>query len=174
MQQYQIPLAPGITFIFGSLVLALQADHKLITMQTNQNITGNAENSHTILLAEDDADDRELIVDALTIVDNKLNLHTVPDGNSALTYLNKLPKENLPCLIVLDYNMPDLNGAEVLKHICADERYTRIPKVILSTSNASSYITECLKYGANQYFVKPTSFQELVNIAKQLVDLCRK
>lgn len=113
-------------------------------MQTSLNRTANAENSLTILLAEDDVDDSELIVDAFTIVDTKLNLYTVPDGSSALNYLNKLSKENLPCLIVLDYNMPDLNWAEVLKHICADERYTRIPKVMLSTSNASNYITECL------------------------------
>ncbi len=143
-------------------------------MQTGLNNIANEESLFTILLAEDDADDRELIIDAFTTIDTSLVLHTVPDGNSALRYLNNLSKENLPCLIVLDYNMPDLNGAEVLKHIGADKRYTGIPKVMLSTSNASNYVTECMKYGANQYLVKPSSFKELVIIAQQLLDMCRK
>ncbi len=70
--------------------------------------------------------------------------------------------------------MPDLNGAEVLKHLCADDRYTGITKVMLSTSNAPNYITECLNHGADQYLVKPSSFKDLVKIARQLLDLCRK
>jgi CheY-like chemotaxis protein len=143
-------------------------------MQTNVNKPAIEESWSTILVAEDDADDRELIVDAFTSIDTSLILHTVPDGNSALIYLNNLSKDNLPCLIVLDYNMPDLNGAEVLKHLGANERFTKIPKVMLSTSNASHYVTECFKYGANDYLVKPSSFKELVTIAQQLLDMCRK
>ena len=128
--------------------------------------------SLTILLAEDDPDDRQLILEAFSKIDSTLYLHMVADGKSALAYLNSLQDSALPCLIVLDYNMPQLNGPEVLKHLCTNERYITSPKVVLSTSDAPTYIQECLKYGANKYIVKPTNFDELVNIAKGLLDWC--
>ena len=128
--------------------------------------------SFTILFAEDDPDDRQLLLEAFSTIDATLYLHMVEDGKSALAYLEASADPDLPCLIVLDYNMPELSGAEVLKHICGDERYNKIPKVVLSTSDAPDYVQECLKYGADKYLVKPTSFGKLVSIARELLEWC--
>ena len=126
-----------------------------------------------ILLAEDDPDDQDLIKDAFSELGTSYVLHIVPDGKAALNYLENTPPDQLPCLIILDYNMPELNGAKVLEKICNDERYDAIPKVVLSTSNSPFYIDECMNKGANAYRVKPSNFYELVNIAKEMLELCQ-
>lgn len=128
--------------------------------------------SYTILLADDDPDDQQLIIDAFSRINTQIYLHPVPDGKTALRYLHKQELDDLPCLIVLDYNMPEISGAEVLKQLGNDDRYQKIPKAVLSTSNAPHYVEECFKYGADKFFLKPTSFEKLVSTAKELLSLC--
>ena len=127
----------------------------------------------TILIAEDDLDDLELIRDAFSELDASFNLHTVQDGRGVLDYLETQPSHALPCLIVLDYNMPLVTGVEVLKTICHDPRYESIPKVILSTSSTPRNIDECLRNGAHAYRIKPSNFAALVDIAQEMLQLCR-
>jgi CheY-like chemotaxis protein len=133
---------------------------------------GKKNKSYTILLADDDPDDQQLIIEAFSKINARIYLHPVPDGKSALHYLNRQDQEDLPCLIVLDYNMPEKNGAEVLKHLCLEDRYRDIPKAVLSTSNAPHYVEECLRFGANKFLVKPTSFEKLLSTVQELLDLC--
>ncbi len=136
----------------------------------------NLEDTHnphlTILLAEDDPDDQELIKEAFSEADISFELKIVKDGKSAINYLEATPDKKLPCLIVLDYNMPELNGAEVLQHLYDKPRYKKIPKVILSTSGNKFYIQEALKKGAYAYRIKPSNYTRLVEIAKEMIDLC--
>src|SRR4028118_1263749 len=96
--------------------------------------------NYTILLAEDDPDDQELIVHAFTEINESFNLHIVNDGKEALDFLTSTSDSKLPCLIVLDYNMPELNGAQVLQKLTGNKRYQDIPKIILSTSGNPTYI----------------------------------
>lgn len=123
-----------------------------------------------ILIAEDDPDDQELIRYAFSKVDGNYSLQVVNDGKEALEYLRMAAK--LPCLIVLDYNMPELNGLQVIQQLSADNRFHTIPKVILSTSSNPLYIAASLKEGACAYKVKPHSFQQLVGIAREILSLC--
>ena len=88
-----------------------------------------------ILLADDDADDRELLEEAILSIETDAVIHAAASGNEALTVLNNSSDKELPCLIILDYNMPDLNGAEVIEIIINDNRYKDIPVLIWSTSN---------------------------------------
>lgn len=118
-------------------------------------------------------DDLELIRDAFSELDASFHLHTVQDGRGALDYLEAQPNHALPCLIVLDYNMPLVTGVEVLKSICNDPRYVSIPKVILSTSSTPKNIDECLQNGANAYRIKPSNFAALVTIAEEMLQLCK-
>ncbi len=138
----------------------------------------NLENTHTsqltILLAEDDPDDQELIKEAFSEADVSFVLQIVKDGKSAIKYLEATPDKKLPCLIVLDYNMPELNGAEVLQHLYDKPRYKNIPKVILSTSGNQYYVQEALKKGAYAYKIKPSNYTKLVEIAKEMIDLCNR
>jgi CheY-like chemotaxis protein len=126
----------------------------------------------TILLAEDDLDDQELILHAFSKVGPSFRLRIVNDGKEALDVLSDTPDSKLPCLIVLDYNMPQLNGAQVLEKLKTESRYNTIPKVILSTSTNPTYIQDCLKKGADAYRVKPDNFNQLVLLAKEMMDLC--
>ena len=134
----------------------------------------NSSTSHiNILLAEDDPDDQDLIREAFKEIGISFSLHVVENGNNVLEYLDKLPDTTLPNLIILDYNMPEMNGAQVLQKLCESVRYTSIPKVVLSTSNNIRYIKEAEEKGAQAYCVKPSNFSKLVAIAREMIDLCK-
>lgn len=128
----------------------------------------------TILLAEDDPDDQELLKEAFDETGANYTLHIVADGKSALNYLKAIADHHLPCLIILDYNMPELNGGDVLRKICSNPRFHSIPKVVLSTSDNTKNIQEALANGAQAYRVKPHNFRGLITIAKEMLDLCGK
>ena len=125
-----------------------------------------------ILLADDDQEDLELLEEAIHVCEPDAILHGVLNGRLAFEYLEKTSDEDLPCLIILDYNMPEMNGANVLEKICSMPRYKNIPKLIWSTSNNSAYITECMEKGATAYFVKPASHKQLQQLAKEMLAFC--
>lgn len=125
-----------------------------------------------ILIADDDQEDLELLSEVLLQVEGDVKLHMVNNGSLVLDFLEKANDSELPSLIVLDYNMPNMNGAEVLEQLCKDPRYEKIPKIIWSTSNNSSYIKECLEKGATTYFVKPATHKNLQEQAEQMLKMC--
>ena len=129
---------------------------------------------HHILLAEDDLDDQELLKEAFLNADPSFVLHIEHNGKNALDYLDQLHEKALPSVIILDYNMPELNGAQVLEKLYARERYRSIPKVVLSTSNNYKYVEESLSKGTIAYRVKPYDFSDLVAIAREMIHFCRK
>lgn len=126
----------------------------------------------TLLLADDDPDDCLLISDAFNTVETSLQLHVVNNGHDVITYLGQQVSDDFPCLIVLDYNMPGLNGLQVLQHLKGDSRYRRIPKVVLSTTANPQFVKACIENGADKYLVKPVNYHELVNIARDLFEWC--
>lgn len=128
----------------------------------------------TILIADDDVEDLELVEDAILNEDPGLRLYKVTNGAAALDYLARQADNELPCLIILDYNMPELSGLEVLVQICSENRYKSIPKVILSTSSTPAHIQECIKNGATEYFVKPDSMKGMHALAVKMLSLCKK
>jgi CheY-like chemotaxis protein len=130
-------------------------------------------NNLTILAADNDLEDLELIEDAILNAQPGARLEKVTNGNELIKYLSSCKDNDLPCLIILDYNMPELNGSQLLAIISKQPRYTGIPKVILSTSNAPFHVQECLKNGATDYFVKPDNIRDLYSIAKKMLDFCR-
>jgi CheY-like chemotaxis protein len=128
----------------------------------------------TILLADDDPDDRQLTRDAFA--QNRLanELHTVEDGEELMDYLHRRGKyENLngkalPGLILLDLNMPRKDGREALKEMKADPLLRRIPIVVLTTSKAEEDILRSYDLGVNSYVTKPVTFKSLVELIKVL------
>lgn len=126
-----------------------------------------------ILMADDDAEDLEMMEDAITNLEPSVIFNKVYSGKQAIRFLKDHASSNPPCLIILDYNMPETNGAEVLSVIAQDNRYAMIPKVMLSTSNRQSYIEECLNKGAVDFFVKPHNVDDLMEVAKKMLDYCR-
>jgi CheY-like chemotaxis protein len=128
----------------------------------------------TILLADDDPDDRQLTRDAFA--ENRLvnMLHTVEDGEELMEYLRRqgryADQKNvpLPGLILLDLNMPRKDGREALKEIKADPELRRIPIVVLTTSKAEEDILRTYDLGVNSYVTKPVTFKSLVELIRVL------
>ena len=128
----------------------------------------------TILLSDDDPDDRKLTQDAFA--ENRLAniLHCVEDGEELMDYLHRRGKydnlrgESLPGLILLDLNMPRKDGREALKEIKADPELRRIPIVVLTTSKAEEDILRTYDLGVNSYVTKPVTFKSLVELIKVL------
>ena len=127
-----------------------------------------------ILIVEDNADDEELTIRALkkSNICNRINV--VRDGQEALDfvfctgiYADRDPRD-VPQVILLDLNLPKLDGLEVLKRIRADERTSLIPVVILTSSKEEQDLIEGYKFGANSYMRKPVDFKQFVDAGRPI------
>ncbi len=125
-----------------------------------------------ILLGEDDPDDQEMLKEIFSDIDNSFILFFVNNGKEVLSALEKLDDEQMPCLIVLDYNMPGLNGADILKEIGSNKRYRNIPKIVWSTSSSDKFKKSCLELGAADYVIKPSNSMDLEKIARYMLKIC--
>jgi CheY-like chemotaxis protein len=127
----------------------------------------------TILLVDDDEDDLFFAERALKKSDLPHITHKVRDGIEMLDYLHRrgtYTEENapLPDLILLDLNMPKMNGKEALKALREDTNLGHIPVILFTTSHAEQDILASYKLGANSYIRKPGDFDSLVEIMKAL------
>lgn len=124
-----------------------------------------------ILLAEDDEDDQELIQMAFSKITADHDIKIVGNGAEALRVLSG--GANLPCLIILDLNMPLLNGMQTLKALREDPKFRKVPIVILTTSDSDDIKATSYSQGAIDYFVKPASMKEFVMTAEKILSYCR-
>jgi CheY-like chemotaxis protein len=114
----------------------------------------------TILIVDDDADDRELFCEAVQDIDKAIQCITVSNGEAALKLLDK---ENgpLPDYIFLDLNMPRLNGKQCLALIKSAPPLQHIPIIIYTTSKLKEDITETKRLGASYFITKPSKLKDL-------------
>ena len=133
---------------------------------------GHLTKGKTILLGEDDIDDQEILEEIFSSIDTSLNLKFFNNGHKVIQHLDNLEDIHLPCLIVLDFNMPELNGAEILKVLGENKKLEHIPKIIWSTSDAPSYKQMCFDLGAKDYLVKPSKISALEDIARHMLSYC--
>lgn len=133
-----------------------------------------APRSITILLADDDADDRLLTHDALAQSRLANDLRYVEDGEDLMDYLHRRgrwsdPSESpRPGLILLDLNMPRKDGREALREIKSDPRLRSIPVVVLTTSKAEEDIYRTYNLGVNSFITKPVTFDGLVKVMQTI------
>ena len=127
-----------------------------------------------ILLVEDDPEDQFIFRDAIDSVENAEPVHAEKNGVEALRYLQSLSSQQLPCLILADLNMPVMNGSELLTHLKEHEEFRDIPVVIYTTSVNSLEKEACLRLGAHAYITKPLSYQQSIEVARSIVQMCRK
>ncbi len=128
----------------------------------------------TILVAEDDPDDRLLMEEALE--ENRLanDLRFVEDGEELMDYLHHrgkftdLASSPRPSLILLDLNMPRKDGRESLKEIKVNPELRQIPIVVLTTSKAEEDILRTYDLGVSSFIAKPVTFESMVDIMKAL------
>jgi CheY-like chemotaxis protein len=128
----------------------------------------------TILLADDDADDRMLAREALAESRLANHLEWVEDGQQLMDYLCRRgqwespEKSPWPGLILLDLNMPRKDGREVLREIKSDPNLRHIPIVVLTTSKAEEDIFRTYDLGVNSFITKPVTFEGLVAVMRAL------
>jgi chemotaxis family two-component system response regulator Rcp1 len=129
--------------------------------------------SHEVLLVEDNLGDVRLTQEAFRNVAVALRLHVASDGIEALSFLKQqgvhidAPR---PDLILLDLNLPKMDGREVLAHIKADNALKSIPTVILTTSDAEADIVESYRLQANCYLSKPVQLDAFEGLVKSIND----
>lgn len=127
-----------------------------------------------IVMAEDDPDDRMLTRRALKESRLANTLDTVEDGEELMDYLHQRGPYGgddpppRPGLILLDLNMPRMDGREALKQIKSDPTLRRIPVIVLTTSEAEQDIIESYDLGVNAYVTKPVTFEGLVDAIRAL------
>jgi CheY-like chemotaxis protein len=127
-----------------------------------------------ILLADDDADDRLLVQEALSEAGVPSDLRFAEDGEDLLAYLKSCRRSESPdpCpeLILLDLNMPLKDGREALRDIRADLSLRQIPVIVFTTSKADTDIRQMYELGANSFITKPAGFADLVALMKRIAD----
>lgn len=127
-----------------------------------------------LLLVEDNADDEELTLMAFEQSGITNPVVVARDGVEALDYLfgtgiyRDRPAENLPALILLDLQLPRINGLEVLQRIKHNPKTQLIPVVILTTSNEQQDLVESYSLGCNSYIRKPVDYDRFLNVIQQL------
>lgn len=123
-----------------------------------------------IVIAEDDSDDSEVIVESFLNHPLFSKVETVRNGQELLDYLTN--KENVtPDLILTDLNMPIINGLEVLKEICGNPEFNKIATFAYSTSSSEIYKTKCIEFGAKAFLTKPCEINEFDEIPQKIIQV---
>lgn len=127
-----------------------------------------ARSPFVILLADDDEDDRLLVCEAIAEAGVPGEVRSVPDGDGLLAYLRRAAPyaeaggAPRPGVVLLDLNMPGLDGREALRRIRADPSFSALPVVVLTTSRAPEDVARAYALGANTVITKPATFAGMV------------
>jgi len=125
---------------------------------------------HLVLYADDDMDDIALVKDAFTDYAD-IELKTFPDGQELLNYVRCQAGNVKPCLVMIDINMPKINGKEVLKELRNINEYEDVPVVLFSTSTLPSEAAFAASFNA-AFVVKPLYYDHLSSVAERLIEHC--
>jgi chemotaxis family two-component system response regulator Rcp1 len=126
-----------------------------------------------ILLVEDNPGDVRLILEAMKDAKVRNIVHSVDDGEKAMTYLRKegdFAGRSRPDLVLLDLNLPRKDGREVLAEIKSDPNLKAIPVVILTSSKAEADIVKTYNLHANCYITKPVDLDQFINVVRSIED----
>ncbi len=133
-----------------------------------------------ILVVDDDEDDRFLIGDALMECDiHDESVIFVEDGEEAMDFLTQghgllgeehIDRACLPSLVLLDWNMPKMNGREVLEALMKSTVLKTLPVVVLTTSSQKKDVLQAYELGSRSFITKPTSFDGLVDVMRRVKD----
>ena len=122
-----------------------------------------------ILLVEDNPMDLDLTLRAFNKKRLTNHVQVARDGEEALAFMARWEAgEQVPAVILLDINLPKINGLEVLRQLKAHERYRRIPVVILTSSREDKDLKTAYDLGVNSYIEKPVNFSKFMEVAEQI------
>ena len=127
------------------------------------------ENPSSILFAEDNPQDVRLLKYALSQLDTQVNLLHYPNGQELLAAVPGLYAANIAC-VLMDLNMPFVNGFEVITRLRANEDFRHVPIIVFTNTNSNEERLRCYELGANAYVPKPLEIEELVKVVKSIFD----
>lgn len=122
-----------------------------------------------VLYADDDVDDKDWVSEACRAIDCSLNMVFVENGRQVMEYLTQNEVSNLPSLIVLDLNMPELDGRQTLQKLKAHPHFQNIPVAIVTTSTNRLDREVCQRLGASVFLTKPDTHKAWQDIIRQLL-----
>jgi CheY-like chemotaxis protein len=125
-----------------------------------------------VLYADDDFDDLQIVKDSFSQYSKNIDLITVSNGVHALSYLKNLPPtESSPCLIILDINMPIMDGKETLMKIREMNRFKEVPAILFTTSSQPQDQEFASKFNAG-FLTKPIDYNQMNQISEQFIEHC--
>lgn len=128
--------------------------------------------THIVVYADDDTDDIELVEEAFKQYANNVEIISFADGSQLLSYLRSLTSgEPTPCLVILDINMPVLNGKDALVRLRQIERYADVPVVLFTTSSLPTDKQFAERYKAG-FITKPLGYEQMEMITRRFIDHC--
>lgn len=131
----------------------------------------NAQHPVGIVMIEDDEGHARLIEKNIRRAGISNALRHFTDGTSGLDYLFNSPEgpaHNGPALVLLDLNLPDMSGTDILAKIKGDEKLHRVPVVVLTTTDDKNEIQRCYDLGCNVYITKPVNYESFADAIRQL------
>jgi CheY-like chemotaxis protein len=126
----------------------------------------------SILFVDDDPDDAELMNETFSELDQHIQFKHLNDGWDAIIFLQKLKKNQMPHLIILDLNMRIINGFEFLRLVKSEPRFSNIPVVMYSTSYREHDKKTSALLGATSFITKPDSKEGMMEAGKKLLEFC--
>lgn len=143
-------------------------ESELFSHQMEQNL----QKSFFVIYVDDDEDDLFFVQDAFKKLAELVEVITFPNGHGALSFLQSLaPDQNGPCLIILDINMPRMNGKEVLLELRKMKRFKNVPVVLFSTSSQPRDKDFAQQHDVT-FITKPVDFKEMDGIAQKFLKHC--
>ena len=124
-----------------------------------------------ILLADDDDDDREVFNTVISTKPDVTLIRCLENGREVIEFLDRLPEESLPDIIILDQNMPKMNGIETLEYLKAHDRYARITVAIYSTFTDARLVEKYRKLGAALVLTKPSRMEDYNTLVNNILNL---
>jgi CheY-like chemotaxis protein len=124
-----------------------------------------------VLCVDDDPDDRELIRNAIFKIDPSYTVAHATNGKEALQYLTRAKENELPCLVIMDINMPVMDGKQALTEIKRDKKLSQVPVVVFTTSSHPADLNFCRQYGV-ELITKPANFKQITVEAERLLEHC--
>jgi CheY-like chemotaxis protein len=128
-------------------------------------------NSKKVLCVDDDADDQLIVSDTIQEIDSSLEVVAALNGVEALKYLERAKMTgDLPCLIIMDINMPLMDGKQALVEIKKDQALDSVPVVMFTTSSSQLDVAFCEQYGV-EFITKPINMQDFYDTMQKLLRL---
>jgi CheY-like chemotaxis protein len=164
---------PGFIFFYLFLIQATsEVDEPKIPLSLKAKKCTLNKNLRTVLCVDDDADDREIIGTVIQKIDSNYHVVHAENGLEAHTYLNAAKQNgDFPCLIILDVNMPVMDGKETLVEIKKDEVLKKIPVAMFTTSTSHADKTFFLQHGV-EMVTKPSDYSNITKEVEKLLKHC--